>query len=329
MHKIKQSIKIGNLKLDGRILLPSVATYQCDEAGLVTGKVCEYYGERAKNSHISLIITEHSFIAQQGKAKKNQMSIADDTCIVGLRRLVNAIHGSGAKVFAQINHAGSAAPQEVSLMKPVAPSPVILPVEPPLGDGCIPNELSANEIQQIVTAFANAARRAKDAGYDGVEIHSAHSYLLNQFYSPLTNHRTDEYGGSLQNRLRIHTEVINAVRKEVGHDYPISVRLGGCDYMEGGSTIEDSVIAAKLFEQESVNVLNISGGMCRYTRKGHNEPGYFKDMSSAIKKAVHIPVIVTGGVKTLIDAENLLNEQAADLIGVGRSLLKDPKWEEK
>ena len=328
MKNIENKIKIGNLELDGRIIMPSVATYQCDENGMVTEKVCDYYAERARNSHVSLIITEHCYISMQGKAKKNQMSIAGDECIPGLKKLVDIIHENGAKVFAQINHAGSAAPVDVCQTIPVAPSSIILPVEPRIGDGQLPKELDKKEIEKIAIDFANAARRAKEAGYDGVEIHSAHSYLLNQLYSPLTNHRTEEYGGNIQTRLRIHKEVIRFVRKAVGQEYPISVRLGGCDYIDGGSTIEDSVIAAKLFEQEGINLLNISGGMCRYTRTGHTEPGYFKDMSAAIKAAVGIPVILTGGVKKMTDVEKLLEENVADLIGVGRELLKNPSWEE-
>ena len=329
MKNIEEKIKIGNLELNSRIIMPSIATYQCDENGMVTPQVCEYYAKRAKNSHVSLIFTEHSFISMQGKAKEKQMSIASDDCVPGLKKLVDTIHGNDVKVFAQINHAGSAALQEVSHTIPVAPSALILPVEPRIGDGTIPKEMDFKEIKQVIHDFSAAARRAKEAGYDGVEIHSAHGYLLNQFYSPLTNHRTDEYGGSLQNRLRIHREVIRAVRRAVGNDYPISIRLGGCDYTEGGSTIEDSVIAGKLFAQEGVDVLNISGGMCRYIRKGHTEPGYFQDMSAAIKSVVDVPVILTGGVKHLADVELLLDKKTADMIGVGRALLTDAAWEEK
>jgi 2,4-dienoyl-CoA reductase-like NADH-dependent reductase (Old Yellow Enzyme family) len=195
-----------------------------------------------------------------------------------------------------------------------------------MGDNVAPNELTADQIADIVRWFAQAAVRAKKAGYDGVEIHSAHAYLLNQFYSPLTNHRTDAYGGTLDKRLQIHREVIAAVRAAVGDDYLISLRLGGCDYAEGGSTIEDSVYASKVFEAAGVDMLSISGGMCRYTIPGHNEPGYSKEMTLAIKKEVKIPVLLTGGVKTLQEAEDLLAEGAADLIGVGRELMKDPCW---
>lgn len=231
MSLVDKSIEIGGLKLEGRILMPLIATYQCDENGMVTQNVCDYYAKRAKNSHVSLIITEHSFISQQGKAKEKQLSSAEDKCIDGLKNLVDTIHACGTKVFAQLNHAGSAAMQKVCIITPIAPSSVILPVKPALGDGSLPREIAKTEIPGIVNDFVKAARRAKEAGYDGVEIHSAHGYLLNQFYSPLTNHRIDEYGGSLLNRLRIHREIIHAVRKEVGKEYPISVRFGGCDWM--------------------------------------------------------------------------------------------------
>lgn len=325
----ENKIIIGNTGLSSRIVMPPIATYKCTDSGKVTEPMLEYYGDRARNPHVSMIITEHAYILQQGKAKAKQMSVSDDSDIDGLARLVDAIHKNGAKAMCQINHAGSASPSEVTGLPIVGPSRIVLPSIPVMGDDKEPEELSAKQIDEIIAAFAAAAKRAKKAGYDGVEIHSAHAYLLNQFYSPLTNHRMDAYGGDLEKRLRIHREVIRAVRAEVGKNYLISLRLGGCDYMEGGSTIEDSVIAAKAFEKEGIDMINISGGMYRYTRPGHDEPGYFSDMSSAIKAAVHVPVMLTGGVRTLKDAESLLASGAADLIGVGRELLKDARWEWK
>ena len=189
--------------------------------------------------------------------------------------------------------------------------------------------MSVEDIQNVIKNFASAAIRAKKAGYDGVEIHSAHGYLLNQFYSPLTNQRTDRYGGSIDDRLNIHREVIRAVRKAVGPDYFIAIRLGGSDYMEGGSSIDDAVYAAKVFEEEGIDMIDLSGGMCRYTIPGRNYPGYFKDMSKPVKEAVKIPILLTGGVHTIEEAEALLEEGVADIIGVGRELLKDPKWADK
>ena len=323
---MKQSIQVGTMELNSRIIMPPVAIYQSKEDGKVTDTMLDYYGERAKSGNLGMIITEHSYIMKQGKAKAKQLSISSDDDIDGLRKLTDVIHQSGTKAMVQLNHAGSAAPSSVTGLKAVSASSIVLPTTLMMGDGIAPDELTKRQIAEIVECFAKAAVRAKESGYDGVEIHSAHAYLLNQFYSPLTNQRNDEYGGTLDNRLRLHKEVIEAVRDAVGNNYPISVRLGGCDYMDGGSTIEDSVYAAKVLEKAGVDMIDVSGGMCRYTRKGHTEPGYFQDMSSAIKKAVTIPVMLTGGVKTKDDAEKLLKSGAADLIGVGRELLKNPHW---
>ena len=174
--------------------------------------------------------------------------------------------------------------------------------------------------------FAEAAVRAKKAGYDGVEIHAAHSYLLNQFLSPLTNKRTDEYGGELKGRMRMLLETIGRVREAVGDDFIIAVRLGACDYMEGGNTEEDAVEAAVACEAAGADLLDVTGGMCRYIRQGHTEPGYFGSMSAAIKATVSIPVSVAGGVRTLEDAEALLEAGVSDLIGAGRVMYRDAQW---
>ena len=324
---IEKSIDIHGMQLQGRVIMPPLGTYKCTEDGKVTEDNLAYYAARAKNPHVSMIITEHSYISPEGQAKPKQLSVSDDSDIEGLQKLTAAIHAGGAKAMCQLNHAGSAALSEVIGQQAVAPSPVILPAVPKTGDDTPPAELTRKQIAEIVRCFAEAAVRAKTAGYDAVEIHSAHAYLLNQFYSPLTNQRTDEYGGSLENRLRIHREVIAAVREAVGADYPVAIRLGGCDYMDGGSTLEDCVFAAKQFAEAGVDLIDLSGGMCRYTIKGRNEPGYFREMSEAVKKEVTVPVLLTGGVKALADAERLLEEGAADLIGVGRELFKNAEWE--
>lgn len=316
---IEQTIQVGNLQLRGRIVMPPMATEQAD-GGLVTPGMGAYYAARAKNPEIGLIITEHSYIEMRGKASRGQVSIAENEAIEGLSTITKAIHAAaeGIKVFAQINHAGGYTSRDITGTEPVSASAGILKQEPA-------RALTKDEILQIEELFAQAARRAQLAGYDGVEIHSAHSYLLNQFYSPLTNHRTDEYGSqTMENRLRMHLETIQKVREKVGENFPIAVRLGGCDYTPGGSTIEDSVEASLLLQKAGVDLLDLSGGMCRYTLEGVSEPGWFGQMTRQIKQQVNVPVLLTGGIKTRAEAETLLEQGAADLIGIGRALLKEP-----
>ncbi len=328
MPQLLTPVSVGKLKLKNRLVMPPMATYLTENGGFVTPALLEHYGARAKGGQIGLIVTEHCYFMPQGIAHADQLSICTDQHIPGLRRLTDVIHQDGTKVFCQLNHAGALAVTKASGLRAISAG-TVRPPATPLGDQDQPDAAAAEELAALPDAYAAAALRAKEAGYDGVEIHSAHSYLLNQFLSPLTNTRTDAYGGSLENRLRLHCEVIAAVRAAVGAAYPISVRLGGCDYMPGGNTIEDAVRAAVILEHAGVDLLDLSGGMIRYTRPDHKEPGYFADMSEAVRRAVSIPFILTGGIRTAAQAEDFLTAGAADLIGVGRSLLKDPRWAEE
>ncbi|KGK91074.1 NADH oxidase [Desulfosporosinus sp. HMP52] len=324
MAHLLDTLQAGSLTLHNRLIMPPMATAKSEEDGGVSKAVLDYYQEKSKGGCFSLIIVEHSFVSPKGKASKNQLSVSNDHLVEGLRSLAQVIHSNGSKAVMQINHAGSATSQEVIGEIPVAPSPVPHP-----WNGNTPKELSKQEITDIVQAFQDAARRVKEAGFDGVEIHSAHGYLLNQFFSPLSNQRTDEYGGTIHNRLRLHLQVIAAVKAVVGNDFPLLLRLGSCDYKEGGITIEDSQIAAKEFEKAGITILDISGSFLGYKSPGSSEQGYFSPLTEAIKKVVSIPVILTGGITEPQAAEKLLGAEKADLIGVGRAVLQDSQWAKK
>lgn len=316
-------VTVGTLTLKNRLVMPPMATAKADEAGRVTPAVCDYYQERARYSKIGLIITEHSSVCRQGKAHPGQTSLGEDADLAGWHRLTDMVHGEGVAIFAQLSHAGTAAASAVTGQVPVGPSAVFHPKQTKE----LPEEMTVAQIHAVARAFGEAARRAREAGFDGVEIHSAHGYLLNQFYSPLVNRRRDEYGPqSVENRTRFHRDVLRAVRREVGADYPVAVRLGGCDYQEGGSTLEDCVEACRILEQGGADLLHLTGGMNGFVRPGHGEPGYFRDMSLAVKATVTVPVLLTGGVTTLAQGENLLEEGCADLIGVGRAIFRNPHW---
>jgi len=328
MALLLETLQAGSLSLANRLVMPPMATAKAELDGKVSQAVLDYYAEKSKGGYLALIIIEHSFINQQGKAHKAQLSVADDNMVENLKKLAGVIRRNGSKSVMQINHAGIAAEKEVIGTIPVGPSAVASPRKVSgTTELTIPHELTIEEISDIVDDFKNAARRVNEAGFDCVEIHAAHGYLLSQFFSPLSNKRTDEYGGTILNRIRIHLEVIKAVREVVGEDFPILLRLGASDYMDGGVCIEDSVIAAQQFEKAGVNILDISGGFCGFTiQGGTGEQGFFAPLTEAIKKVVSIPVLLTGGITQAKAAEQLLVDGKADLIGVGRAVLKDSEW---
>ncbi len=322
MSYLTKPLDNKRIQLKNRLVMPPMATAKSDDDGRVSKDMLDYYEEKSKGGYISLIIIEHSYISKVGKASKNQLSIADDSCIDDLKKLADIIHKNGSKAVMQINHSGSLARKE-AVENPVGPSPVLNPRN--LNDS-IPRELTKEDIQEVISDFKAAALRVKAAGFDGVEIHSAHGYLLNQFFSPLTNKRTDEYGGNIRGRLKIHIETIKAVREAVGSDYPILLRLGASDYTDGGTTIEDSKIAAQSFEKAGVDIIDITGGFCGFILPDNDVQGYFSALSEAVKNVVKIPVILTGGITKAAAAEKLLKDGKADLVGVGRAIMNDSKW---
>ncbi|MDF2871908.1 MAG: NADH:flavin oxidoreductase [Anaerocolumna sp.] len=323
MARITTPLKIGNLELTNRLIMPPMATSKAGAQGEITPTLLQYYDEKTHGGYFGMVITEHTFVSTDGKSNFNQISSADNSMLSGLCQLSNIIHNNGCPVILQLNHAGSGTKTNVIASQPVAPSAVINPSK---ADMELPRELKCDEIEKIVSDFANAALRGKQAGFNGVEIHSCHGYLLNQFLSPLTNRRTDEYGGNIKGRIHVHLQVLRAVRKTVGNDFPILFRLGATDNMEGGLSLDDCIMAAKELENEGADMLDISGGMCRYTVPDSENSGYFIKQAKAVKGAVSIPVMLTGGIRTIETAELLLQNNVSDFIGVGRPVFNDSTW---
>ena len=320
----KQPILIKNMSVHNRIVLPPMATSKSEVGGQVSEAIKHYYDEKTKSGQLGLVIIEHSYIDPKGKASPNQMSISNDADIEPLKALSKLIQNNGSKVIMQINHAGSATTQEITGYEVLGPSATPNPRR-----GNVPAAMRLEDINHVKDAFVKAAVRVKAAGFDGVEIHSAHGYLLNQFYSPLSNKREDAYGGDLMGRIKLHLEIIKETREAVGEAFPILLRLGASDYLPEGATIEDAVTACKAFEAAGVDAIDISGGFCGYMVPGRDFPGYFSDASEAIKNAVSIPVILTGGVVKKSEIEALLVEGKADMIGVGRAILNNSDWFEQ
>jgi len=219
MKLLISELPVGSLTLKNRLVMPPMATPKNENNGLATDEVCKYYAEKSQGGFLGLVITEHCYVSIEGKAHNGQLSLADDSTVAGLAQLTQSIHKNGTPVFAQLNHAGGRTQKEITGTRAV--------VLPRSKEGIpIAQAMTAQDIQKVVMDFAQAARRAKQADYDGVEIHSAHGYLLNQFFSPLSNRRTDAYAGkTLEGRLRLHLEILAAIRTEVGNEYPIALRL--------------------------------------------------------------------------------------------------------
>ena len=302
---ITEPLKIRNITLQNRIVMPPMDRSSSRD-GSISDDLIDHYRERAEST--GLIIIEHEYVSPEGRAHPKQLSMAGDEVIEGYRKLADAIHFEGSNAIAQISHAGFEAK-----------------VENPLNV----NTMTLDDIAHVRESFIKAALRTEKAGFDGVEIHCAHGYLLNQFYSPYTNKRTDEYGGSLLNRVRLTNEIIMGMREALGEDHIIAVRFGAYDYLDGGSRLEDIGEAVMSFENSGVDLLDISGGLCRFKNPLSKEPGWFKELSKIARDASNCPVILTGGVKKIADAEALLEGGYADLIGIGRAMLMDAKWSRK
>ena len=297
--------------------MPPMATNTASNNGEVTEAHLAHYVERARG--VGLIVVEHSNVTLNGNANLNQLGLYADGLIHGLSKLVKAVHKRRTPITIQINHAGAKAVSSVIGDQPVGPSPVSIFKE-------TPRELEAHEINELIDAFAHTAQRVVEAGFDALEVHGAHGYLLNQFLSPLTNKRSDEYGGSLDNRARFPLRVMKRVRKKVGRDFPLLYRLGADDFSEGGLLLEDTQAFAKMLVRSGVDAIDVSGGIGGPNPPSLSGQGYLFHLAEGIKKAVTIPVVGVGGITEAEFADKAVQEGKVDLVAVGRALLADPEW---
>jgi len=284
--------------------------------GAVTDRLIGFYARRS--AALGLLIVEHCYVSPRGRLSFKQLGIHEDELISGLQILASRIHAIETPVVVQISHAGGVANRHVIGTEPAGPSAT-----------STARELTRSEIASLAEEFAVAAERAVRAGFDGVELHGAHGFLLNQFFSPLLNKRGDEYGGSLENRMRFPLMVVRRVRENVGSKLLV-YRLGADDLDPNGTRIEHSVAFAAKLEQCGVDVVDVSGGLCGSEPKQlRRVKGYFVPQASEIKKTVGAPVIGVGGINEAEYADRLVRDGKVDLVAVGRALWKDSKWAEK
>lgn len=319
-----QEGRIGDLVMKNRIVQPSMCDNMSDRKGGITDQKVAYFRRRAQGG-VGWINLGYAYVTGRGRGCTYfQVGVYDDALIPGLRRLTDAVHEQDVRMGCQIAHAGRQTTHHyIDGLAPEAPSAV---AEHVLGE--VPEEMSLERIGQVQNDYAAAAVRAREAGFDLVELHGAHGYLFHSFISPLGNHRTDEYGGSLENRMRFSLETVRAVRKAIGDDFPLGYRISGDEYMEGGFTLEDTLEVVTALEREGVDYLHISAGSYEsfhmmIAPMGIG-PGQLEHLAAAVKERVSIPVVSVGRYDTPGLAERVLADGHADFISMGRALIADP-----
>lgn len=316
--------KIGNCEIKNRLAVTAMVTNYCDEKGYATERYIRYHEEKAKGGW-GLIITEDYAINEHCMGYKNIAGLYRDEQIPSHRELTERIHKYGSKIFAQIYHAGRQSHAAVNGgVQPIAPSAIPCP-------WCrdLPREMTKADIKRVIGDFGSCARRVKEAGFDGIELHAGHGYLLAEFLSPYVNKRTDEYGGCLDNRVRIIKDVLEAIRANVGDDFPVTVRFSADEDMPGGRDISETRVLAKLFEEWGFDALHVSSGVYGDYNRGIVSPMYEKhawtvDYAAEVKKIVNIPVFTVNRINDPRMADQLIEMGKADFVGMGRGSLADP-----
>jgi 2,4-dienoyl-CoA reductase-like NADH-dependent reductase (Old Yellow Enzyme family)/thioredoxin reductase len=329
-----QPCRIGSLSLKNRLAMSQMTMNYATEEGDVTDKLIAYYCERAKGG-VGLIFVEGTYFTPEGKGYVRQLGISSERHVEGLKRLTGAVHAlqEDTRIFLQIHHAGGRVSSKISGLQPVAPSAV-----PAYPGAEMPRALTRGEIAGLVEAHVEAAARAKAAGFDGVDIHCAHGYLVPSFFSPLTNLRTDEYGGDLAGRTRFLTEIVWGIRARLGKDFPLTIKISGDEYIEGGLGIPAMIEIARSAEEAGIDGLIVSAGTVGGKKiedlaQAHKvmrtlpmmtKPGCLVPIAAEFKKALRIPIVAVGRINRIALAEEILSQCKVDIAAIGRALLADP-----
>jgi len=329
MSELFEKTSIGNLDLKNRFVRSATWSGVADERGRITDTALELYGNLAAGG-VALIITGFQYVMPNGLAMKYQVGNYSEDLLERLIRWVQAIHANGAKVMAQLVHAGSKANAELfwDAREVWGPSAITDPLT-----GRTPKEMTKQNIRSVINAFAQAASRCRRAGFDGIQIHGAHGYGINQFLSPAMNKRTDDYGGSIDGRYRFLRETMRAVRETVGQDYPVFIKLSGNDYCEGGLSLEESLYVGKRLVEDGIDCIEVSAGSrasangmipSRTKIRKEEDEAYLADLAHAFKQALDVTIITVGGIRSLSVASRILSQGIADYVALCRPLVREP-----
>ncbi|MBW0100887.1 NAD(P)-binding protein [Pseudonocardia sp. KRD291] len=324
-------IEIGGVRLRNRTLLPSMTTRLADDAGHVTDATLAYYRARAEGG-VGLVTVEMASPEIAGKHRFRELGIYDDMFLPGLRRLVDALHEAGACASIQLGHGGSRARSAVSGTTPVAPSAVPTPVFEVESEIAVPEAMSPARIRETVDAYVAAAARAQRAGFDLVELHGAHGYLISQFLSPLENTRTDSYGGSLENRARFGLDILRRIKTEVP-GLPVIFRIGVEDFFQGGLTADEGMQVGRWSEQNGADAVSVTAGHYRSLPAAERmippmayPAATFVEYAAQMKQLVDVPVIGVGRLGDPALAARAVADGKLDIVALGRPLIADPHW---
>jgi len=313
---------LSGKQLQNRVVVPPMASQTANEDGFVTEKTIAHY-ERLTQAKPGLLIVEYTFVHLSGRSENFQLGVQSDAQVSGLARLARRIKKSGALAGLQMTHGGGKSERGLTGGVLMGPSAVSVPVKDRQLEN--PNPMDSNDIELWKSAFVDASDRAIAAGFDLIEIHSAHGYGLNQWLSPLTNRRTDGYGGGLVNRMKLLLEIVRAIRTR----HPqllISVRMPGQDFIEGGLELSDTILIAQALERAGVDLLHVSSGIGGWRRpSSRTGEGYLVSEATSIQASVQIPVIGVGGIESGDYIDDGLRKKDFSLAAVGRAILKDPK----
>jgi len=323
MKSLFEKTRIGSLSLTNRFVYSATWDGNADDKGCCTSRNIDSVVERVRGG-VGLVITGMACVSPEGKAAPWQLAIYHDEFIPALSKLSRAVHDAQGKIVLQLAHGGAYSASALTGRDVLGPSANDSQLFPPC------REISTAEIKQVVQSFGAAAGRAKKAGFDGVQLHSAHGYLLSQFLSPFFNKRTDNYGGSLENRARILLETFRAVRKEVGEEYPVFVKINSEDFVEGGLTADEMLQVCAMLEKEGVDAVEMSGGTIYASgaysscRVGQNQDVYYKEAAVRYKNTIGVPLLLVGGVHSIEVADKIVHDGTADYISICRPLIREP-----
>ncbi|MEW6714623.1 MAG: NADH:flavin oxidoreductase [Nitrospirota bacterium] len=327
MRDLFEETSLNNMTLKNRFVRSATWEGMAGDDGSCTPKLTDLMVQLVKGG-VGLIITGHTYILPVGQAGPRQLGIHKDELVAGLREMTDAVHKEDGRIVLQLAHAGCQADAGLSGMEPVGPSVFQVDGKP------VCREMTIEEIAETVKAFSDAAGRAKKAGFDSVQIHAAHGYLLSQFLSPFFNKRRDAYGHSLENRARLLIDSYRAIRSAVGNDYPVLIKMNSEDFLENGFTIKEMIEVADILEWEGIDAIEMSGGTGRSDKKfipvraGMCDPqdkeGFYREAAMLYKENINVPLILVGGIRSYEVAEKLVKEDVTDYISMSRPLIREP-----